>query len=628
MDISITFNAISLKLFNNIAKCIVKSMKLDEKILKSYNSITPEVLVSRTLLISILSLPITLFSINLYLEYNIPFILLLVPIPALIFIIGISTPALNISNRKAAIEDELPFIIGYISILSKGGITLPFALERISSNELLPASSKEARNLFLEINMLGKDPISALDKLARNNPNNNFADFMGGYVNTLKSRGDVNNYLLAKLRDVYTMRSLRQKSLINLTGNLAEAYMGIVVVLGLSLIVMFSSQGLVSGSGNMIASDGNSSLSFLLFSGVLVPIISVAFIGILHTSQPKEPYQYSKPYKIFISFIPLFILIILLPYLWDYIPFEIKYNIIDTLGAIVSILFDNLNYFLSIIHNLLNNIIYIEQLYIPESLYLSIIESIEIIKIADATTFNNIFPIDMRISIGLISISIIPAILDIKHAREKRLIESKLPMFLRELVEINKSSISIEYALEQVMDRDYGVLTKHIRYLYSQISWGFPIYKILDRFTKNLKSWLSKIIAYILLEVMSIGGNNSESLTLLAEFVERNERLDNEKRSSLRLYIFMPYIGSIISILTLTMMLQVFTQEGGSLSMNNEDKSIFLAGSIIQSFSAGMVAGKMGEESVSAGFKHSLILTILNMVIIIISPLLGVLFSF
>ncbi len=619
MDIDTAFSAISLKLFNNIARNIVKSTKLDEKILKSYTNISPEVLVSRTLLISLFTLPITLISINIYFEYNIPFILLLTPIPALVFIIGIYSPALSISNRKAAIEDELPFIIGYISILARGGITLPFALERIKNNDLLPASAKEAKSLSLEIDMLGRDPITALDRLAKNNPNNNFSDFIGGYVNTLKSGGDVNNYLLAKLRDIYSMRSLRQKSLINLTGNLAEAYMSLVVVLGLSLLVIFSSQGLISGSTTMIQSDGNSALSFLLFAGILVPIISVSFIGILHAAQPKEPYQYDKPYKVFISLLPLFVLIIALPEILPYIPLEIRYNLADTLSSINTIIYNALNSFLSLIYNMLNNIIYIEQFYIPEALYLQLSQFIESIKIGDINTFNNIFPIEIRVSVGLIIIALVPAILDIKHTAEKRALESRLPIFLRELVEVNKSSISIEQALEQVIDRDYGALTKHIRYLSAQISWGFPIYKIFERFSKNLKSWFSKVIAYILLEVMSIGGNNSESLTLLAEFVERNKRLDNEKRSSLKLYTVMPYLGSIISILTLIMMLQVFTQ-GGVLSMNNMDKSIFLTGSIIQSFAGGMVAGKMGEESISAGFKHALILTILCLAIIILSP--------
>lgn len=117
------------------------------------------------------------------------------------------------------------------------------------------------------------------------------------------------------------IRSLRLKSLIEFTGNLAEAYMGVVVVLGLVLLVMFASQGLISGSGAFSLSNDSIMQSFL-FSSVLIPIISVAFIGILHMSQPREPFGYSKPDLLFLAFLPFLPIAVFLPNIIELLPID------------------------------------------------------------------------------------------------------------------------------------------------------------------------------------------------------------------------------------------------------------------------------------------------------------------
>lgn len=196
--------AISLKLFRDLAERMLNKMpKISDDILKSYMNITPEALISLSLFISLITLPITALGIYLFITYNNMIALSLLPIPLLAFIILVNAPKFSRSNRKAALEDELPYLIGYIAILAGGGITLPFALESMSQNRLLPASAKEAKHMFMQIRLLGMNPVSALESMAKYNPHNAFADFIGGYITTLKSGGDVIGYLLAKLRDAY-----------------------------------------------------------------------------------------------------------------------------------------------------------------------------------------------------------------------------------------------------------------------------------------------------------------------------------------------------------------------------------------------------------------------------------------
>ncbi|RMF32507.1 MAG: hypothetical protein D6752_00005, partial [Candidatus Nitrosothermus koennekii] len=614
---------------------IKKTPKIEKEILRSYMNITPESLVSLSLFITFLTIPISILGIYIFINSNNIIGLILLAIPPLTFLIGINAPKFSISNRKAALEDELPYLIGYISILAGGGITLPFALERMSQNKLLPASAKEAMHMFMQIRLLGMNPISALENMAKYNPHDSFADFIGGYVTTLKSGGDVFNYLLAKLKDAYNYRSIRLKSLIEFTGNLAEAYMGIVVVLGIALLVMFTSQGLIAGSSSFGLSN-DSIMQSVMFSSILIPMISVAFIGILHTNQPREPFAYNKAYLLFASLIPLIPAMIFLPDLLDILPinrdmFNILADIFSTLIIVSNIL---INYIFEPLINLLSSLkiltinIQIDQ--IADNIAKEITVMADNIRMADKSSL--IIPLHIRTAIGLI-ISVLPAsIIEIKHSMQKRAIESRLPHFLRDLAEISKNSVSIEKALQQLTERDYGMLSKHIKVMSAQISWGFPIDKILARFSNATKSWFSKMIAFILLEIMNIGGGRVETLSNLADFVERVNQLEKEKNSSLRLYGIIPYFGAIISILTLIIMLDVFMNPIGDfenrLTISDEDKSLLLTGSIIQAFATGMVAGKMGEGSVAAGFKHALILTIISLISVFIAPLLTDMFSF
>ncbi|MEM2855733.1 MAG: type II secretion system F family protein [Candidatus Nitrosocaldaceae archaeon] len=597
------FISISLRIFRNVSSNISKRMKLRDTILSSYMNITPESLVSFALFMTLLTSPLSIIGVYLFLQYQSLLFLVLIAIPPLVFIMIITYPKSSVSNRKAAIEDELPFMIGYASILAAGGIALPFALERISDNKLLPASAREARHIFIHIKLFGKDPISALEDISKYNPNHSFTDFIGGYVITLKSGGDTLNYLLMKLKDAYHYRALRLKSLIDFTGNLAEAYMGLVVVLGIVLLVIFTSQGLISGNSSLNLSD-DSIMQSTLFSTVVIPVISAAFIGILHTNQPREPISFYKPYKYFMIFLPSLLLMFFFNDIISILP-------IEQISITIS---DNILILLSYIEDI--DIIFKD----------NIIEFANYIRIIKYALLS--IPLHIRIIIGLI-ISVLPAsIIDIKYSVSKRSVESRLAHFLRDLAEVSKNSISIEKALQQLVGRNYGKLTEYVNTLASQLSWGFPIEKIIERLKTN--SWFVRVNIFILLEIVTTGGK-PEAVNTLAEFAERVSQLDKEKSSSLRLYSLIPYIGAIISTITFLVMLDVFTApiEGfnNTLRMSEENKSILLTGVIIQSFTTGIVAGKMGEGRVSAGFKHALILTIISLICIVISPFITSLFN-
>src|SRR5207245_912004 len=97
--------------------------------------------------------------------------------------ISLGIPKISASSRGAALENELPYLVGYITTLAEGGISPFVTIKRVArADAIFPAAAKEARRILMDIQVLGLDPVSALEKSAKYTPNRAFSDFIGGYV--------------------------------------------------------------------------------------------------------------------------------------------------------------------------------------------------------------------------------------------------------------------------------------------------------------------------------------------------------------------------------------------------------------------------------------------------------------
>ena len=280
---------------------------LRDSILKSNLRITPEGLVS----IALLSTLITgvFAGLGIYIGfgvYHVPYFLsLLVAVP-LIFVIIMNLPKFSASSRAAAINIELPFVVGYISVLAGGGVSPLATLRRISTMKLFPASAREARRILVEVDVFGQDPITAIESIARWNPSRTFSEFLFGYTAILKSGGNFMAYVQSKLRDIMSSKAASVKRSADTTGTMAEAYLTVTVILGMVLYTLYMVQTLISHD-----LSGLTNLYFFAF--IIVPLISAAFIWLIDAVQPKWPYVDYRPYKYFMFTIPAALIFFFLP---------------------------------------------------------------------------------------------------------------------------------------------------------------------------------------------------------------------------------------------------------------------------------------------------------------------------
>jgi flagellar protein FlaJ len=299
---------VAFRLFASPSTRLARSIPLlRDSILRSSMRITPEGLISVALFFTVVSAVVSVGIMYVgFVVFGIPYFLALFAVAPLIFLLIINGPKLSASGRANSINTELPFVIGYISVLAGGGVSPLATLRRISTMKLFPASAKEAKRILLDVDIFGQDPITAIEGLARWNPSRRFSEFLFGYTAILKSGGNFMAYVQLKLRDTIENKAAEVKRSADTTGTMAEAYLTVTVILGMVLYTLYMIQTLISRNNSALT-------SLYFFSFVVVPLISAGFVWLIDAVQPKWPYVDYRPYKFFLYTAPAAAIFFFLP---------------------------------------------------------------------------------------------------------------------------------------------------------------------------------------------------------------------------------------------------------------------------------------------------------------------------
>lgn len=515
--------------------------------------IYPETYVSLMFFIATLTIPVTITSIVLLYFFGFMPIIFLVPFPFYVMVGFLLIPMSRASDRAAGLEREMPFAAAYVSVMASGGIAPYSSFKRLSEVELMPAMRSEARDITKDVEIFGIDPLTALEAAAKKNPLDTFKDFLSGYASTVIIGGDIGHFLERKAEDIFKTRALRVKAAAERLGMLLETFIIVMVLMSLCFYILFSVE--------QIYSTGISSFSgILLYTYLFTPMLSLVFIYLAHSMQPKTPVVDMRPYKVF--------------------------GVCSVIAIVIFLLLTNFMGYISV----------------P---FFNSLQTIVDLPIATA--------------IALFIATAPAAIVYEKLSSEKNSMERGISSFLRDLTEVRKTGLSPEKCIESLSRRDYGAFSKELRKISSEISWGVPVKKVIMRFLKRTKSWMTQIVMFLLVETIDVGGGTIAMIESLARFNNLTQEVEKEKKMMVRPYIMMPYFAAILLVATTIMMIS-FTS--GTLTIGAPDQATqpkdlslmittFVTAAIFHSYLIGVVAGKISEESVAAGFKHAAILVVL-----------------
>jgi len=133
---------------------------------------------------------------------------------------------------------------------------------------------------------------------------------------------------------------------------------------------------------------------------------------------------------------------------------------------------------------------------------------------------------------------------------------------------------------------------------------------------------------FLLLEAIDVGGGTIAMIESLARFNNMTQEVEKEKKMSVRPYMLIPYFAAILLVATTLMTLIFTTQTVGMAETTAANTDIdfltliFTVSVVTHCYLIGLVAGKISEESLAAGFKHAALLVLIAIVASKIVPLI------
>jgi flagellar protein FlaJ len=547
--------SLSFRLFGGASPTFLKNIYQFKPLLERARiKIYPETYASMMFLLAALTIPVSVISLALLLIFGFMPLLFLIPFPLYICAGFLLYPMSKASDRATGLEREMPFAAAYVSVMASGGIAPYSSFKRLSKVELMPAMQSEAKEIIKDVEIFGIDPLTALGTAAKKNPLDIFRDFISGYASTVIIGGDIGHFLERKAEEIFKARALRVKAAAERLGMLLETFIIVMVMMSLCFYILFSVDSIYS-TGVSIYSG------IILYTYLFTPLLSIMFIYLAHSMQPKTPIIEMRPYKVF---------------------------------GICSV--------------------------VAVALFMLLTGFLGYIDIPGITYLQTVIDLPIALAISLFVATAPAALVHMKLASKKASLESGMTSFLRDLTEVRKTGLSPEKCIESLANRDYGAFTKELRKISSEISWGIPIKRVMTDFLNRTRSWMTQIVMFLLVETIDVGGGTIPMIESLARFNNLTQEVEKEKKMTVRPYIFMPYLAAILLVATTTMMLG-FTTATINIVPNQASQTdvsglttIFITAVIFHSYIIGIVAGKISEESVSAGFKHAALLVVIAVI--------------
>jgi flagellar protein FlaJ len=253
---------------------------------------------------------------------------------------------------------------------------------------------------------------------------------------------------------------------------------------------------------------------------------------------------------------------------------------------------------------------------------ISVVSAAAIISFGVLTLWNTAL-FDEVVFFAIIAAVFPPAILTYLDYRWRKAIDEHLPDLFRSIVQAQETGMTLPQAMEEAAKRDYGPLTAELRKMTAQISWGMSFEEALLALSKRVKTVLVQRTVPMIIEASRSGGQVEKVFDPMGKFIQSTLLLDKERRTQTRPYTAIIYVAFFVFIFTIVLLFKSFFVSiqqlpmlGTGLMSPEEIRRLFFHMTIVQSLFGGLVAGKMGEGTISAGLKHSLILMIVGYVAI------------
>lgn len=210
---------------------------------------------------------------------------LLVPLPLIaaftVYLTSLLLPDLRARSRARSIDNRLPYAINFISTMASAGATPPAVFRSLAKQDLYGAVADEAAWINRDLEVLGYDVVTSLNKAIDRSPSAKFQDFIQGVITVLTSGGDLKTYFISKADQFMYENVQEQKKFLESLGVLAESFVVVVVAAPLFLIVMLSVMTLFGADANQMLLIG------YVMTVLMLPLAQAGFAVTIGSMNPE-----------------------------------------------------------------------------------------------------------------------------------------------------------------------------------------------------------------------------------------------------------------------------------------------------------------------------------------------------
>lgn len=518
-------------------------------------------------------------------------------------------PGIDKGNRSIKINLTLHNAVAYMYAMSRGGAQMMTIFRSLSDRaNIYGEVALEFRQVVRDADFFGYDLVTAVRHLSETTPSEKLKNFLEDLLSVIESGGDTVDFLATRVRMYQEEARFEQHQFLNILAIVAEGYVTLFVAGPLFLIIIMVVMGMVGSSAIV---------QLAVVTYAVMPIGSCIFILIIDLISIKaertERYVKTKWLHIYSD------VRILQKQGEEHLFDQLKKH--DRLQAIVHFLKHPLESFVT-------NVNYTLYITIPVAVLYILMVFVRVPLYHEIETYISV--VDDHIIIGLLIVMIPYAIFYELWSRKVNGIQALIPDFLERMSGINQVGLTLAQAIAIMVNTNLGLLRYEIRRIKRDMDWGANFTEALMRFEERVSTPTIARTVTLITKASEMSGQINEVLSIAASDAKMSEVLKRERIAEMFIYTAIVYLSFFVFIFVVAVMTTQFLPVLADVSVSGMPQTGALAGigsipivtfarllyhaCLVQALFSGLIAGQMGESSVSAGVKHSCVLMLIALV--------------
>lgn len=188
-------------------------------------------------------------------------------------------PGIIASNRKLPIENNMPYISSFLTLLSSSNVPPSTIFQSVTRIDTLKEVRQEFSNIVRDVEVFGVDLMNSILENAKYTPNDKLREMLTGYVATVRTGGSPTEYLKIQTENITKERMSKLDMMLESLSGIAEIYIMVLVAMPLLFVVLFATLGMIGSGGPML----NPRLFLYLLTYAGIPILGAVMTVIVST---------------------------------------------------------------------------------------------------------------------------------------------------------------------------------------------------------------------------------------------------------------------------------------------------------------------------------------------------------